>query len=596
MKKQSGSTLLIIMVVMVTLTVAVLSALNLTSSTSRNVARSNQLRNAREIGDGVIEYAYATWRERCRPTPNIHLTSADLVNLPLPPASLFPHIPQFQADRLSAAEGATAMVKNYKVTALDQLWVPRGPTEPPIPSHGLNPATRTYYYLATADVTVPTISDTITVNARRILRKTFDSPWNYAIFYIDDLEIHPGPDFNVTGWVHSNKNLYTAKDTLTFESKVTYGSDWHIKFLDRPDAPTAPNYNANIPPVRGPVQDPFGIEDTLFNTTDSNPNNDSYRELLEIPDASKPDPFADARYYNQADVKVIVNDNARGLPTMTILDSAGQVCTSASTGTQLALYNVYRDAVSLGDRIQDNRAGADVRLVTVDMDKVYQAMNDSSGPLYNKGLTGVVYVSDQSGSASNPRGVRLKNGAKMPRGGLTVATDNGLYIQGDYNTGTEGALKPNSNVTNGDPLKNTVPGYDTQSSAVLADAVMILSNAWTDANSYLPVNSRQASPTTVNVAIVSGILPTDASNPLKYSGGAENFPRFMEKWGGGTTFTYHGSMVELFKSQQHIGRWGKSNVYNPPRRKWFFDRKFYTNPPPGTLQLVTYSKGRWFQE
>jgi hypothetical protein len=124
---------------------------------------------------------------------------------------------------------------------------------------------------------------------------------------------------------------------------------------------------------------------------------------------------------------------------------------------------------------------------------------------------------------------------------------------------------------------------------------MILSNAWTDANSYKSVDQRPASPTTVNAAIVSGIVPTGEYG-TNYSGGAENFPRFMEKWGSGNTFTYYGSMVELYKSLQNTGAWGKNNVYDPPKRKWYFDRQFYTDPPPGTLSLVRFKKNRWYQE
>jgi hypothetical protein len=222
------------------------------------------------------------------------------------------------------------------------------------------------------------------------------------------------------------------------------------------------------------------------------------------------------------------------------------------------------------------------------MAKVNAAMQP--GGSLNGKLNGVIYASDST-VASGRRGVRLKNGAVMPPGGLTVVTDNPCYIQGDYNTGSKGTTQPESNLPNGDPTKNTVPGYQKQSSAVVADAVQILSNAWLDANSYKAVDQRKATPTTVNVAIVSGIVPTEGSN---YSGGAENFPRFMEKWGPNTTFTYYGSMVELYNSLQNVGKWQSGNVYDPPRRKWYFDRQFYTDPPPGTLSLISFKRGRWY--
>jgi hypothetical protein len=70
----------------------------------------------------------------------------------------------------------------------------------------------------------------------------------------------------------------------------------------------------------------------------------------------------------------------------------------------------------------------------------------------------------------------------------------------------------------------------------------------------------------------------------------------MESWGTGNTFTYNGSMVELFLSKQNVGKWGTSNVYDPPKRQWAFDTLFYTSPPPGTLIVVSYNKERWFMQ
>ena len=61
-----------------------------------------------------------------------------------------------------------------------------------------------------------------------------------------------------------------------------------------------------------------------------------------------------------------------------------------------------------------------------------------------------------------------------------------------------------------------------------------------------PLSARVASKTTVNAAIVAGIVPSSAvGGDGTYSGGAENFPRFLEIWGEDTTFTYYGSMIQL---------------------------------------------------
>ena len=52
-------------------------------------------------------------------------------------------------------------------------------------------------------------------------------------------------------------------------------------------------------------------------------------------------------------------------------------------------------------------------------------------------------------------------------------------------------------------------------------------------------------------------------------------------------------MIQLWHSKQAIGKWGSDNVYNPPKRQWYFDTNFKTKPPPGSLMLYSYIKGKW---
>ena len=101
-----------------------------------------------------------------------------------------------------------------------------------------------------------------------------------------------------------------------------------------------------------------------------------------------------------------------------------------------------------------------------------------------------------------------------------------------------------------------------------------------------------ASNTTVNAAFISGNVPS--ANGY-YSGGVENFPRFLENWSG-KTVTYYGSMIELYKSQQAIGHWGSANVYSAPNRAWYFDTNFISTPPPGILASYNYRRSRWYME
>jgi len=115
---------------------------------------------------------------------------------------------------------------------------------------------------------------------------------------------------------------------------------------------------------------------------------------------------------------------------------------------------------------------------------------------------------------------------------------------------------------------------------------------WNDANSGNAVASRVAGPTTVNAAILAGDVPTV---PGQYSGGMENFPRFLETWGAANAFTYNGAMIKMFPSLYATNYWGKNNVYVPPARNWAYDLNFEdpTKLPPLTPSLLRVIRGQW---
>ena len=593
-----GSSMLVILMVIFTLSVCIAASLDFTTVVSRDVERSNTWRRAHDLGDGALDYAFTSWRAACRAQTNTQLPTSSFSSIPTPTASMFPSISNFTVSTgASPTTGTPYTVSNFKVQAADQFWVPlTDSTAAPPAQTGMSLGTTNFNYIASADVSLPTMTGApIKVKARRIFTKSLQSPWNYAIFYVDDLEIHPGAPMSVTGWVNTNGTLYTAHNTLSFLSKVSYSNDWSVNFKPGDsrlgtETPTTPTWVSNLPPFRDQSQQPFGLDSTqIFNTTDASANNDSYRELIETPQTGS-DPLSSSRYYNQADVKILVN--SAGTPTY--YNSSGAVisASSAAGSNNLKLYQAFSAATTIGTTITDKREGVTVRLIDVDVSVLNAKLTAVGAPAFN----GIAYISDQSANATTKRAVRLKNGATIGMAnGLTVATDNGMYIQGDYNTGRTGSSEPPSNT--GTATQPYVTGYTRKPCAVLADAVTILSNSWNDSNSSSGISSRVASPTTVNTAIVSGIVATTgtAASPSTYSGGAENFPRFLEDWSS-KTFTYSGSMVELFPSQQFNTQWGGSNVYNPPTRRWYFDTNFYKTPPPGTLTLVAYNKSRWYTE
>jgi hypothetical protein len=617
--KEAGSAIILVISILATLMVIVGIAVEYTTSITRNVQRSTTLENAISVANGCLDNNFTYWRAKCQSKPSQAWNSYDLSTIPIPTAAQFPNIPNFSATSNNYNPASSQTVQQCRTVAADPehgsgsyLLSPNDPggTDPsatPIP--GIGPTTSgvaststtaTYNYLSMAYVTLPSLRGNLVAKVQRVFQKEQVSPWNYALFYVDPLEIQPGPPFFITGWVHTNSDLYTGHNTLHFMDKVTFVGDWSIGFMsgdprapdgNAPETPTTPSWPASLPPQQDTSHEPFGINPSSnFDTTDSDPNNDGYHELLEppvLPVASNPDPLAGQRYFDQANVIIQIDASNNVTVMRGNGDGTATTLTGSSTGNDLKLYNMFNGAVSTNQSIQDNREGATVRVATLDVSQIIEPNGASVNGVRWKGnpaFNGVLYIYDNSASANGvgaKRAIRLKNGSVIPGGGLTVASWNPVYLQGDYNTGTN----PASN--SGDPTTPQAAGYTRQPCSVLADAVNVLSNAWNDANSGTSPN---ATNTTVNSAIVSGIVPSANNN---YSGGAENFPRFLETWGSGHTFTYYGSMIELYDSQQAIGKWGKPNVYDPPSRQWYFDTNFRLTTPPGTLMVYTYRKGEW---
>ncbi|MGC3988211.1 MAG: hypothetical protein QM796_00735 [Chthoniobacteraceae bacterium] len=631
-RSESGMTMIMVLIVMIVMLVCLGGAMEYTSTIRRNVQRSNERQAAVAIADGALEIAYANWRQIATTAGTSSApTVASLSSL----SSVTINSSYYPAQTISSTSyGVPTYSGTYSVKAVD----PRiNPTAYPItsgtppPAYGQDAAaafantgsattyTSSYYYLANASVTMNTLKGSVSANVNRIFELQKTSPWNWAIFYANDLEIHPGGTMNVTGWVHSNGNLYTGHSSLNFIKKVTYVGNWTVGFSPNEndhsgETPASPTYPSNLPPTKSQSYEPFGIDTSTFNTTNTNPNDDSYHEIVEMPTVGYTDPMTTtsdkARYFSQAGIKVVIgtggsmtiyNSTAPTTDSSGVITSLGTTVSSTSTGNDKLIYNAITSAVSpQASSIQDNREAATMTVTDVDISKLVTAVNTTSN-LFNG--SNVLYIVDTTNSTTSRKAIRLKNGATLPTNGLTVVSANAVYVQGDYNTGStsttySSSTQPASNASTSVPTSNTVSGYDLAGhpAAVVADAVTILSNAWADANSTLAVGLRPATNTTINSAIISGIAPSSLSGYSggnSYSGGAENFPRLLEDWGG-KYFTYYGSMVELYPSNQSTGRWGNSNVYGVPTRQWYFNTNFYTNPPPGTTTLVRYNRGQWF--
>jgi len=219
------------------------------------------------------------------------------------------------------------------------------------------------------------------------------------------------------------------------------------------------------------------------------------------------------------------------------------------------------------------------------------------------------------------RSVRLFNGEKLsvtaaagklsPTKGITVASENMVYIWGNYNTsGVTRIPSGGSTLNNGGYSGAQIPA------SIICDAFFPLSKTWfdslpamfpegtSDADNLKGEPYRMADEnlssiaegTAVRAGIIAGTtisgltgIPGRTAAGLRRGGGIINYPRFLEIWnvdGTQRAWSYSGSFIPLFRSTQAISQWEQdtSVIYLPPRRNWSFDQTFLDPKrlPPGT--------------
>jgi hypothetical protein len=212
------------------------------------------------------------------------------------------------------------------------------------------------------------------------------------------------------------------------------------------------------------------------------------------------------------------------------------------------------------------------------------------------------FINNAQEARENPtmffrRALKIVNGSSINLGtcpdgdpcGLTIVSENPVYVQDDFNAPLGG---------------NGTASNAHVATSIVADAVTLLSDNWNDVNSFTsPYNSggRVASTATnYRFAVVAGKgisfpWPSTCGTVACYQdfgtdGGVHNFLRYLEDWQ--TTLYYRGSVVSFYYSRQATGVYkdGLNNtVYSPPTRGYQFDSDFLTPAllPPRTPMFRT---------
>ncbi len=437
--------------------------------------------------------------------------------------------------------------------------------------------------------------------------------FQFAIFFQDDLEIFNGATMTVDGRVHTNGDLYISPQdggTTNLTGQVTVANTLYrgqksvsscsgytgtARVSDTPDK-SAPNY-ISLPGCSGSravISDVTLWKDNLIKGMGE----------VKVPDVSVIDSFSDNDYWQMADVRFVLRLNSGG----------DVVTTNAPTGVEVvgtdganisAATNALHDATCTGLITQGGssysvgeRGSEDVsklrlfreyqsdavtndyqRTFEVDMGALLNCMKRFPVILGGKTLNdttqnGLVFFfaidGPLSANAQNNYSVRIQNGAQLQSTlagaptvkGLTLVTDQGLVIWGNYNS------------------TGWIPA------AFMSDTLWLLSNAWTDAEStVMDTFSRAGNATTVYAALLTGIRRTGNANGVagqdqgadSNGGGSINSFRFNEWFrsaSGTPNFTYVGSIVSLGPPRRSASTWGPFTYYSAPNRVWSYETRF----------------------
>ena len=607
--RRAGHTLLVALTAATIVSSLVGVAMLRTSATARIASRANNYAASARAVDGVLEYAYGAWKAAVvQKDGPLNITTDSAVLL-----AAGPSLPGFDYSTALRIDPVDAYGSPATVPVPAQIYLPG------------YPGWRGYSYNYVASVRLqntqgPTSNRPGPTGGKRIFQYIEVPLFQSMYFFEHTLEIYRPAPMIVSGLVHSNSRLLlsgmadTAFVDIEFTGNLSYAGT----------TPTTAGYSTIEPPIGGPEwagftaatapanmeaptysnggqaqqvasverYEPLGQQPAaVLSTADTNPNNDSFMEIIEPPVAGYPDPpeIAKRRLYNKAGILMNINGT-----TVTVTTQNGTTLTAAQITSLKAAFTGK-------NTMYDQREGKTVDIANLNVSAMTTVLNAAAG------FNGVLYVDDTTPVTlldPEPKTIRLKSGGVLPNTGLTVASQNPVYVQGDYNTGT--TTNPTSVPANstGNPNNTSSPvvsGYTRKPASIAADAVMLLSNSWSDANASLAVTSRNASNTTYNTAILAGFMPSgydpDGAGGVAaygYSGGANNFPRFLENWTN-KSCTYFGSMVELFPSKVFTGKWDTGVIYRAPNRRWNFDTNFITTSPPGSLDAVAVGRGGWMR-
>ncbi len=382
----------------------------------------------------------------------------------------------------------------------------------PLPTQFTNQfATASPIYRIACNVTDPNSLVNVIGTAQEDVLLALVPITTYAIFYNGELEFSDCAPMTVNGRVHSNANICAGAGSgasLTFNGPVTCCTIisapqrggvklWSLNSIPSWSTYFNAGYKTNCPTVSIAIQ--------MTNT----------HSLIDIPPAGESvmSQQGQVRLFNEAQVVLIVT-NTVGVAAPTVMLTLQTAYNGALPGadsspvvkTVFGTTNAVEDYLNTNAIVQlpfltvtnsifgDQRQKQTSQFVTeinINQFGTWLTTNHfATRKFTGNAYPTILYVADRRNIGSTKQSVvRLVGGAKLPYNGgfgFTVATQNPIYIQGNYN------VTINSNAW-ALTLGSTTNGASVPA-AILADAVTILSPNWQDkySNSAYPAVRRLA--------------------------------------------------------------------------------------------------------
>lgn len=462
-----------------------------------------------------------------------------------------------------------------------------------------------YHYAHTYDIESEStsIKDSSNESVNETIRILETPLVQYFVFYGQsgnsaDLELFPGPDMNSWGRIHSNADIYIGSSSGNDINLRNYDDDNNMS----PHSMTAVGNIYTYGKNNGTSY--AGTVNVKTSGTGLTFSSSEY-ETLSANITSSNESSEESRFNNY----VLVNEEPYTTPSKDLfkrgdfyeqraqapgkdsIDGMKIIGTGGLGANQIEVHvsrPSYTDVTALVLAGESSAGNAIVGLPMPIIREVNDAFEDcrederevdtTDIDLYALGLWYEAYLADQglalagdgmliytsrspdaafTNQANDLQAIRLitMDATSSPQlsDETTLASDNPIYIHGDFNT------------------------INTRGVALVGDAMNVLSNAFNTKTCNITqnqlYNNYRGSETTVYAALFAGHNPT-AENGSSYSGGVHSYPRLHEWWTG-AALNFRGSFVNLWDSEQADGLWCLGgNCYSGPTRNWGWDVRF----------------------